>query len=106
MFKLISGEIVIADANPSATDNTKTNLQSPLCVSFESVSQSTDGKIGIAMYPLNPFEEVRRTCITINNCNILFEIENPPASIIESYINKTSGITIVKKPMPSIKFPS
>ena len=100
MFKLISGEMVIALVD-GETDLTL-SVQNPLGVHF---APSPDGRLGINLFPLNPFASTKEDKITFKKEHIMFEVDVVDEKIEKEYIRITSGIEIAKN-MPKIEVPN
>lgn len=100
LFKISSGEFIISEAND---DIPVMILTSPMCISF---GQSEEGKMGISMFPLNPFDDLKTTIIPLHRSNIIFEVKSVPNDFVQIYLKKTSGIVLTNKPMTKLNLPT
>jgi len=102
MFKIVSGEICIGNVTgEQGSPENVIAVENPLVVHF---GQGPGGKLGINLFPLNPFASSKNESLNINTSHILFFIEHPQEEIVNEYNRITSGITIAKN-LPKIEVP-
>jgi len=96
MFKLISGEFVIATVTgEEGTDKgSEIFLDTPFVVHF---TAAPNGQLGINLFPLNPFASKTTEKIPIDRNHIMFEIDNVHDQIVKQYLEITSGIVLAKE---------
>ncbi len=88
MFKLVSGEIVIAEVENE--NETELNTVAPAVINMQ---PTPDGKIGISLYPLDPFMASTTSKYTIQKNHIMMFTETDP-EIIKSYVGMTSRVVV------------
>jgi|BioPla2DNA2_1021312.scaffolds.fasta_scaffold28162_3 hypothetical protein len=95
MFKLISGEFIIATVNEQKDDvSGEIILDTPFVVHF---TAAPNGQLGINLFPLNPFASKTTEKIPIDRNHIMFEIDNVHDQIVKQYLEITSGIVLAKE---------
>ena len=96
MFKIISGEFVIAETKVDISNNYV--MSSPMMVNF---APHPSGQLSINMFPLNPFATSKNEEVTLKDNHVMFEVA-PQEGLEKEYIKITSGI-ITSKSIPGLK---
>lgn len=100
MFKMISGELVIAEI-VEQTD-LEVQVRNPLIIHF---SPSPNGQLGINLFPLNPFASETKEIVNLNSNHIIFYVKDVNDDIEKEYMRITTGITVAKE-IPKIEIPN
>jgi hypothetical protein len=92
MFKLVSNEFIMGEVSE---ENEKKLMSSPMIVNYK---PHESGQLALSLFPANPFAATKDECIPINDCHVLFEIQNIQEGLQAEYLRITSGlVTITNK---------
>jgi hypothetical protein len=98
MYKLVSGEFIIAEAEADVLGQIVT-MQSPMLVHF---APHENGQLAIQMFPLNPFAQSKHESIQISTSHLLFETIASDG-LEKEYLRITSGLVTAPKNLKLVK---
>lgn len=87
VFRMVTGEIVIADIKECQTEDHVT-LDNPLIINLV----PEQDKFAVQFYPLNPFAQELSSGLDIRESAIIYYIDKMDQGVIQEYQKMTGGI--------------